>query len=43
MPIIKLVSLKLYKSSLRILYLTLTLYIRVNYLRIIIGFSYLAL
>jgi len=43
MPIIKPVSLKLYKSSLRILYLTLTLYIRVNYSRIIIGSSHLAL
>jgi len=43
MPIIKLVLLKLYKLSLRIPYLTLTLYIRANYLRITFGSSYLAL
>jgi len=42
MPIIKLVLLKLYELLLRMLYLTLTLYIRVNYLRIIFGSSHLA-
>jgi len=43
MPIINLVLSKLYESSSRIPYLTLILCTSANYLRIIVGSSYLAL